>query len=184
MPIYEYYCDECHGRFSHLARRIDASPPPCPRCGNEGVERLISAANLAHDQSYHQSRLREGAAQIDRGDDQEVAAFLKESGRLKDATGLYGSKAYQELISRRAAGATDSELADLVDDLVAEANASPTAQMAAAAILSEQMENRIGADGPPADHEHEVASEHSQDEAATQGERHEPRRSAPDLGWG
>jgi putative FmdB family regulatory protein len=183
VPIYECYCSKCHGRFRHLARSIDAPAPPCPHCGNEQVERLISAPNVLHDATYHATQLREGAAQIDRADDQEVATYLKESGRLEDATGLYGSKAYRELISRRAEGATDSDLADLVDDLVAAADASPAAQMAAAA-LSEQVENRIGAEGPPDDHEHEHTSGPSQDDDAPPAKRHDSRRSAPDLGWG
>ncbi|MGC9521403.1 MAG: FmdB family zinc ribbon protein [Anaerolineae bacterium] len=184
MPIYEYYCSKCRGRFRHLARRIDVPAPPCPHCGNEQVERLVSAPNVLHDATYHETQLRDGAAQVDREDDQEVATYLKESGRLEDATGLYGSKAYRELISRRAEGATDSDLADLVDDLVAAADASPAAQMAAAAALSEQVENRIGAEGPPDDHEHEHVSGPSQDDDAPPAKRHDSRRSAPDLGWG
>jgi len=27
MPIYEYYCPACDGRFGHLARTFDAAPP-------------------------------------------------------------------------------------------------------------------------------------------------------------
>ncbi len=34
MPIYEFYCPECHRLFSFLSRRVDTEGrPPCPRCG-------------------------------------------------------------------------------------------------------------------------------------------------------
>ena len=34
MPIYEYYCPSCNGRFNHLARRFDEPAPACPACGS------------------------------------------------------------------------------------------------------------------------------------------------------
>jgi putative FmdB family regulatory protein len=33
MPIYEFYCEDCHRIFSFLSKRIDtATRPPCPKC--------------------------------------------------------------------------------------------------------------------------------------------------------
>lgn len=173
MPIYEYYCAACHGRFSHLARRFDEPAPPCPRCGQQEVERLISTSNLVHGASHHEKDLRSEAAHVDDGDPQAIARFLKASGRLEDASGLYGSKAYRELIARRAEGASDRDLADLVDDLTAEAETSEAAKMAGSVVLSKQMENRMGAEGPP-DH---------QDHGDQQSDTPRSRRSADDLGW-
>jgi putative FmdB family regulatory protein len=173
MPIYEYYCPACHGRFRHLARRIDAPAPACPRCGNDEVERMVSAASLLHDDAHHEQELREGAAQVDADDPQAIAEFLKDSGRLQDAEGVYGSKAYRELIARRTQGATDEDLTDLVDDLVADMRESEASKMAGAVMFSDEMENRMGAEGPPEDHDHD-------DEASAQ----RSRRSADDLGWG
>ncbi len=176
MPIYEYYCAKCHGRFNHLARRVDASPPPCPRCGNSEVERMITAARLVHSAPHHEQQLRQASQQVDAEDSQAIAKFLKDSGRLADAEGVYGSKAYQELIARRAAGATEQEVEDLVEDLVTEMQGSDASKMAGALVFSDEVENRMLADGPHEDHEHAPAEEDSTSSTS--------RKQADALGWG
>ncbi len=43
MPIYEYQCGECGGKFDKLVRFItDTEDVACPACGGEG-KRVISA---------------------------------------------------------------------------------------------------------------------------------------------
>ncbi len=43
MPIYEFYCAECHMIFSFHSPVIDTEKKPdCPRCGRAGLERRIS----------------------------------------------------------------------------------------------------------------------------------------------
>lgn len=180
MPIYEYYCPDCEGRYSHLARRIGEDAPPCPRCGNTVVERLVSTANLVHQDTHHERQLKEDASQVNDRDTQEISKFLAESGRVTDASGVYGSKAYQELLYRRRQGATDADLDDLVDDLTTEMNATQDTELAGAVIFSDEVENRMGAEGPPDHHAHEH-SESGESDGRT--ERSPSRRSAEDLGW-
>ena len=43
MPIFEYQCTSCDNRFESLQARASDAHPPCPRCGSQGVERLLSA---------------------------------------------------------------------------------------------------------------------------------------------
>lgn len=44
MPIYEFYCPDCHRVFSFLSRRIETEKRPvCPRCARAGLERRVSA---------------------------------------------------------------------------------------------------------------------------------------------
>ncbi len=47
MALYEYRCAECEERFD-LMRPMSAAddPAPCPECGSEGSQRVIS--NFAH----------------------------------------------------------------------------------------------------------------------------------------
>jgi putative FmdB family regulatory protein len=192
LPIYEYYCIECRGRFQHLARRIDEHTPACPRCGAMQAERLISAANIARGEAHHQRALKHEADGVNRDDPQAMAQFLKESGRLEDASGLFGSNAYKELIARRMEGAADSDLADLVDELVTAVDPSDSAseearqasearQMASALALSDRVENRMRADGPPEEHAHTATPGATAEGGAPTGRI---RRSAKDLGWG
>jgi len=43
MPIYEYACQACGCRFSHLAGvTADAGEPTCPQCGGRDLTKLIS----------------------------------------------------------------------------------------------------------------------------------------------
>ncbi|MGC9467423.1 MAG: hypothetical protein ACP5HS_02415 [Anaerolineae bacterium] len=118
---------------------------------------------------------------MDSTDPQAAAEFLKESGRLEDASGLYGSRAYRELIERRVAGASDNDLTDLIDDLAAEVQPSTVTQVASALALSEQVENRMRAEHPPEDHEdgHPDGMSSSNPASKDQGSR-----GAEDLGWG
>jgi putative FmdB family regulatory protein len=169
MPIYEYYCPACDGRYRHLARRIDEEAPPCPRCHNPAVERLVSTANLVHQDAYYERKLKKEAGHVNADNIQEISNFLDESGRLDDASGVYGSEAYRELIYRRKQGAADADLQDLVDDLTAEMNASQGTDLASAVVFSDDVDNRMGAEGPPEHHEHP--------------DRPDSRKSAEDLGW-
>lgn len=41
MPIYDYACPTCEERFDELVS-FEASAPPCPSCGGEESERLLS----------------------------------------------------------------------------------------------------------------------------------------------
>ncbi len=177
MPIYEYYCAVCEGRFRHLAKRIDAPSPPCPRCGTTAVTRLISAANVIHSGKHHERQLRETSAQVNGDDPRAISRFLQESGRLEDAEGIYGSQAYRELLARRVEGATDADVTDLVDDLATQMRASDASQMAGATVFSDRVENRMLAEGPPEHHDPEPAADSGTASPAC-------TRSVKDLGWG
>ena len=40
MPIYEFYCADCHMLLNFLSRRVDTTTrPACPRCGRPELER-------------------------------------------------------------------------------------------------------------------------------------------------
>jgi len=41
VPIYDYACVTCDERFEELSRS-DAPSPPCPSCGAEEAQRLLS----------------------------------------------------------------------------------------------------------------------------------------------
>jgi putative FmdB family regulatory protein len=46
MPIYEYRCESCATRFEEYLSTSTKPSPPCPACGSEGVERLMSGISL------------------------------------------------------------------------------------------------------------------------------------------
>lgn len=42
MPIYEYQCDDCGGRFEEMRRITDDTTPGCRKCESANVHRLVS----------------------------------------------------------------------------------------------------------------------------------------------
>ncbi len=43
MPIYEFYCADCHIVYQFLSRRINTRKrPDCPRCGKQKLSREVS----------------------------------------------------------------------------------------------------------------------------------------------
>jgi len=43
MPLYEYECDACGGRFEVIQKFSDAAPATCGSCGKGPVRRLLSS---------------------------------------------------------------------------------------------------------------------------------------------
>ena len=55
MPIYEYSCNACSHKFEALVRK--KKTPPCPSCGSEDLERLLSLPTV-HSESTRKQSLR------------------------------------------------------------------------------------------------------------------------------
>ena len=43
VPLYEYLCKVCHHRFEKIQKFSDPLVTECPECGEDGVEKVISA---------------------------------------------------------------------------------------------------------------------------------------------
>lgn len=46
MPIYEYQCSKCDHRLEALQKISDAPLTECPRCHEQSLQKLISAASF------------------------------------------------------------------------------------------------------------------------------------------
>ena len=57
MPLYEYICRGCSHQFEALVR--DSSPPRCPSCQSEDLERLLSMFGVSS-QGTRQANLEAG----------------------------------------------------------------------------------------------------------------------------
>ncbi len=42
MPIYEFKCEKCGNVFEHLYFKSDDNYAPCPSCGGNKTEKLLS----------------------------------------------------------------------------------------------------------------------------------------------
>ncbi len=172
MPIYEYYCSTCDGRFSHLARRYDEAPPPCPGCGLHSVKKMISRVNLGRSDVERRADFDTRSQDVDQGDSREVAKFLQETGSLAGEHAPIEQEAFREIVARRAEGATDDDLQDVVD------------------TLPFPRQSFVHAHEHSHEREHEPAHQHSCGDGCGCGQSHSPApskkssvRRAKDLGW-
>ena len=84
MPIYEYQCTECHGRFQRLVRGFaDPSDLACPRCHSANVSRQISQVAHLRGESAHADALLSDTqfAGVDDNDPRALAAWAKQLGQ-------------------------------------------------------------------------------------------------------
>jgi putative FmdB family regulatory protein len=52
VPVYEFYCSDCHAIFNFLARRVDTGKrPACPRCGHPELEKQVSRFAISRNRS-------------------------------------------------------------------------------------------------------------------------------------
>ncbi len=84
MPIYEYLCPSCNGRFQKLVQGF--SDPPglaCPRCGAIEVKRAISrVAVLKSEEARAESLADPGMfAGLDETDPRSIARWAKKLGK-------------------------------------------------------------------------------------------------------
>jgi putative FmdB family regulatory protein len=121
MPIYEYYCSACDGRFSHLARRMDEPAPRCPGCDSIDVEKMVSLFAAGRSELDRQAAFEAGAREVDQTDPQEMARFLQRAGSLVDQAAPVDRDLFREVVDRRARGASDGDLQDVSDAMSFEA---------------------------------------------------------------
>jgi putative FmdB family regulatory protein len=139
MPIYEFYCEDCHTIFSFLSARIDTTTrPSCPKCGRGSLERQVSRFAISKGlsdpsesrdappdeplspQEERMMRAMEGLAAdaegLDESNPRQMAGFLK---KLYEAGGMPLGPAMQEAMRRMEAGEDpdkiDEELGDQLE---------------------------------------------------------------------
>lgn len=136
MPIYEFYCPDCHTVFSFFSSHIDtALRPACPQCGRPELARkpsrfaAISGARpggaeaevdgdaddplAGLDEERMAGVMDSLAAEMEGMDDsaqqdpKQLARFL---ARFQEATGLEAGPKMEEMMARIAEGADMDEL--------------------------------------------------------------------------
>ncbi len=136
MPIYEFYCVDCHTVFSFLSTRVDTQTrPACPRCQRPGLERQASRFAISRNRpeseadadglpDFDESRMeglmrsleREVGDNFDENDPRQAARLMR---RLYDAAGMELTGPMAEAMSRMEAGedpeAIEAELGDALE---------------------------------------------------------------------
>ena len=136
MPIYEFYCADCHTVFSFLSRKPNTTKrPACPRCGRLKLQRKISrfAISKGRSESHEgdqplpemdEAKMERAFAQMARetegvneDDPRQMARMMR---RLCDTTGLRLGKGMEEAMRRMEAGEDPDQVEQQMGDLLEE----------------------------------------------------------------
>ena len=110
MPIYEYRCPKCRGKFSVLVLRPKQEVQPrCPRCQNTEVKRLISTFATVRSEDAHMESLADPSmlSDLDENDPRSIARWAR---KMKRVMGSELGDEFDDLIDELESGAWEEEM--------------------------------------------------------------------------
>jgi len=136
MPIYEFYCPDCHTLFSFFSPSVDtAARPPCPRCGRPELGRRPSTfATLRKaaaaggeeedsplpglDEERFEGAMESVLGEVDEGAEDDPRQMARLMRRFTEAAGMAPGPRMEEMLRRLETGEDPEALEDeLGDDL-------------------------------------------------------------------
>ena len=113
MPIYEYLCPNCNGRFQKLVQGFkDPSGLACPRCGNASVRRAISRIAVVKSEEARIDALANPSmfAGLDENDPRSIARWAKKLGKeLGEDAGEDWDSMVDEMLEEEMSGQEDDQ---------------------------------------------------------------------------
>ncbi len=134
MPIYEFYCDQCHMLFNFFSKSVNTRKRPlCPKCKTNQLSRQMSAFavtgrakenpdldDLPIDESKMEQAMQMLAGEaetIDQNDPRQAANLMR---KLSDMTGLEMGAGMQEALQRMEQGEDpdqiEAEMGDILEN--------------------------------------------------------------------
>jgi len=133
MPIYEFYCEDCHTIFNFFSRTVNTTKRPvCPRCKKKKLQRQVSAFAFTgkakedsdlDDLPFDESKMEQamnmlaGEAEKMNEDDPRQAANLMR--KLSDMTGMQMGAGMEEALQRMESGEdpeqVEAEMGDILE---------------------------------------------------------------------
>ena len=138
MPVYEFYCPDCHAIFNFFSRRVDTETrPTCPRCGRPELDRQASLFAISRggertgedaddsglpagmDETALMNAFASMAGELENLDENDPKRAAQTMRKLFEASGLKLGDGIAEAIRRMEAGEDpdqiDAELGDVLD---------------------------------------------------------------------
>ncbi len=135
MPIYEFYCRDCHVLFNFLSKRVDTTRrPTCPRCGRPELERRFSTFAVSRrraesadedlpddlDEGRLERAMESLAGEMDGLDEEDPEQAARLMRRLYETAGLPVGQGLEEAMRRMEAGedpeSIEAELGDVLEE--------------------------------------------------------------------
>ena len=135
MPIYEFYCQDCHMIFNFFSRSINTEKRPlCPKCGKLKLDRQMSVFSRGRNQKEGEDEtpmpdldeskmeqamnlLAKEADHMDENDPKQAANLMR---KLTDMTGLNLGPSMEEALQRMEAGEDPEQIEAEMGDLLEE----------------------------------------------------------------
>lgn len=133
MPIYEFYCDQCHMIFNFFSGSANVKKNPlCPKCGQKKLERKMSVFSVSRKRAdseedmpvpdLDESRLEQAMSvlsrdieNIDEKDPRQAANLMR---KLTDMTGISLGQGMEEALSRMEAGEDPEQIEAEMGDIL------------------------------------------------------------------
>lgn len=136
VPIYEFYCADCHCVMSFLSRSVDTKKQPaCPKCGRAGLTRRVSSFAISKGRKEEQkapaappgvdeARLEKAMEalagdmeHINEDDPRQSAQLMR---KLFEATGAPANRKVEEALKRLEAGENPEKIEEEMGDVLGE----------------------------------------------------------------
>ncbi len=136
MPIYEFYCPDCHMIFNFFSRKVNTTKiPNCPRCGREKLERRFSVFSIRKggikkeeegeefpdlniDEQKLEQVIEKMGKEVDKIDEEnpaQAAGFLR---RFFEEVGLKPGPGMEEAIRRMESGEDPEKIEEELGDVL------------------------------------------------------------------
>jgi len=136
MPVYEFYCPDCHTVYSFWSQRINTEKiPACPKCDQKQLEKIVSRAavisggkseeedalgDLPIDESKMEEAMMSLASEAENMNEDDPKAMAQFMRKFANKTGLKYKDSLEEALSRLEAGEDpdqiEEEMGDMFDD--------------------------------------------------------------------
>ncbi len=133
MPVYEFYCPDCHTIYNFLSRRVETQrKPDCPKCARPALERQVSVFAISKgrkdgedgdlpdlDDARMEQAMEAMAAEAEGMDEDDPRQAARLMRKLYGAMGMELGSGMEEAIRRMEAGedpdAIEEEMGDLLE---------------------------------------------------------------------
>jgi len=124
MPIYEFYCENCHTVFNFFSQRVNTEKrPDCPKCDRSRLERQVSVFSVSRNRAEQSSDPLEGvdesrleqaimsmAGELEGLDQDNPQQAVRAMRKVMDQAGIELGDGVEEAIGRLEAGDDPDEI--------------------------------------------------------------------------
>ena len=137
MPVYEFYCSDCHTIFKFFSRRVNTETiPACPKCKRPDLSRQLSTFAISKnmteedqspfpdnvDESQMERALMSMASEaegMDENDPRQAAQMMR---KLYDSLGMKLGDSFQEAMRRMESGEDMEQIEAEMGDIFSESD--------------------------------------------------------------